>query len=208
MTNKKTKIASTTERIRTKKPAWKFAWEVFAGFALILGLPGTLEFYVPAVTVTQSDPADPSNAFSAAFTINSISKLPLQNVTVGFALGELMIGRIYPKANTPPDFASLIVLSEWADHNLSANERYSITPADLWSLAPGSSVEYADIGFVVFYRSWFGQRRHKALFRFQTKRQSNGRLYWYQRQCPKPLLPAPSSTAQQSRSSLCFAPVA
>jgi hypothetical protein len=179
VTRKKTKITPTTKRLKIKKRAWKFAWEIFAGFALILGLPGTLEFYVPAVIVTQSDPVDPSNAFSAAFTVSSISKLPLQNVTVGFALGELMIGRLYPRANTPPNFASVIVPSAWSEHTLSPNERCSITPADLWSLAPGSNLEYADIGFVVFYHSWFDQRRHRALFRFQTKRQSNGRLYWY-----------------------------
>ena len=93
MTKKKTKITAIIKRV-IAKPRLKLAWSVFTGFALILGLPGTLEFYVPAVTVTQSDPVDPSNAFSAAFTVSSISKLPLQNVTVGFALGELMIGRL------------------------------------------------------------------------------------------------------------------
>jgi hypothetical protein len=179
VTKKKTRIASTTKRVRIKKQVWKFVWEVFTGFALVLGLPGTIEFYVPKVIVMQSDPVDASNAFSAAFTITNIGGLPLQDVTVGFVLGELMIGRLYPKANTPPDFASAIVPSGWSEHTLSPNERYSITPADLWSLAPGSNVEYADIAFVVFYHSWFDPRVHKALFRFQTKRQSNGRIYWY-----------------------------
>lgn len=183
MTKKKTKITSTTKPLTIKKRAWKFVWEIFTGFVLVLGLPGTIDFYVPAVNVTQSDPVDPSNAFSAAFTVSTISKLPL-HVTVGFALGELMMGRLYPKANTSPDFASVIVPAEWSEHTLSPNERYAITPADLWSPAPGSHLEYADIAFVVFYRSWFDPRSHKALFRFQTKRQSNGRIYWY----PVPVL--------------------
>jgi hypothetical protein len=137
---------------------------------------------VPRPLVTASDPVDPSNVLSASFIISNTNFIPLNSVDVFLAVRELQ-GALVLRAERPPQgtpFSKVarIIKPEWHDHTLGMDERFTITIADLL-VNQGSGLTWADMAIVVSYKPWILPWRREKMFRFITRKQTNGRLYWY-----------------------------
>jgi hypothetical protein len=73
-------------------------------------------------------------------------------------------------------FGSKLFQPEWRYHSLDMDERFTITPADLFGKANYTG---GDFIILVTYQPWFIPFDREKRFRFRTHRQTNGNLYWY-----------------------------
>jgi hypothetical protein len=153
-----------------------FAWVL--GPATILGGIAAILVFLPRVTVSASDPPDPANPMSAAFTITNTNFIPLRSVDAALGIGQIMTLPAEPDPNFLPSFESRIDMPGWKGHDLDMDERFTMTPSDLFKLSPGA-LGGADIAIVVSYKPWILPWRREKVFRFIAKRQTNGQFYWY-----------------------------
>jgi hypothetical protein len=153
------------------------AW--LLGIATLLGGATVV---LPRPTVMQTDPVDPSNPFSASFTITNTTIIPLHHVNAYFALGGITTAPLkfmpFPSPHLQ-ERAARLNKPEWIDHTLGMDERFTITPGDIFSPPIGGSIDGAEFGIVVQYRPWILPWKREKTFVFVTHRQSNGQLYWY-----------------------------
>jgi hypothetical protein len=170
---KKRKSSEPPRGIRAHKTL--LAW--LLGVATILG---GIAVVLPRPAVIQSDPVDSSNPFSASFTITNSNIVPLRNVTAFLAIGEITFenGPV-PTITGDEDFGSELFRPEWKNHSLDMDERFTITPADIFKCCDSNKVSSADIAISVMYQPWFLPWKREKKFRFVTKKQTNGLLYWY-----------------------------
>ncbi len=151
------------------------------GTATILGAAIAVLTLIPRPIVDPSGPVDPSNPFSSSFTITNMSFIPLEGLNVYVGLGRVVTEPAQMDQNIEPDFKAQLARSEWTNHRLSMDERFTITIGDLFSIGDGVRLSGADIAIVVSYHPWIIPLRREKVFRFVTKRQTDGRLYWYSR---------------------------
>jgi hypothetical protein len=150
------------------------------GVCTIIGTVAALLTFVPRPSVVPGDPVDPSDSMSASFTIVNTTFIPLWHVTAEVASGYLNGGKAPDSSITrtmKPEFATLgprLVRPEWKDHTLNMDDRFTITPADLFRHA-----KEGEIATVVMYKPWILPLQREKVFRFLTYRQTNGNLYWY-----------------------------
>lgn len=170
---RKQRIAQTKKR--------KSLFAVILAIATILGTAITVLSLLPRVIVDSSVPVDPSNTFSASFTITSASLVPLEDINVYIGIGQVVIEPAQINPNFIPDFTSRLFRPEWMHHRLSVDDRFTITIGDIFGLGFGTRLSGADIAIVVSYKPWILPLRREKVFRFVTKRQTDGRLYWYSR---------------------------
>jgi hypothetical protein len=114
---------------------------------------------------------------TASFTIVNNNFVPLRHVTAEIALGNLFTGDDRNGSYMKPEYATLgprLVRPEWKDHTLNMDDRFTITPSDLFSRA-----KHAEIAIVVIYQPWIIPLQREKTFRFVTHTQSNGTLSWY-----------------------------
>jgi len=155
---------------------------VFVALCTIVGL---LLYLVPRVSVVPSDPVEIGNPFSASFTITPSNIFPLRNV--GACVGTIEIDvlpRTFSQEKRPPitNVTNITCITEqdWNNHNLSADEKFTITPYT--TFMPGDQFAVlagADIAIVVDYQPWFIPIRRRQAFRFVTHRFSDGSYRWY-----------------------------
>jgi hypothetical protein len=154
----------------------------------ILGIVGTLASvagiltFLPRPTVIAGDPVDLDNPFSAAFTITNNNMVPLRHLSAKVALGDVFTEPRVFESVSHPRFSrenGSVARVEWQDHNLSMDERFTITPTDLFQPAPGVRLSGAEFGVVVEYNPWILPWRREKVFAFTTRKQTNGHLYWY-----------------------------
>jgi hypothetical protein len=146
------------------------AW--LLGIATLLGGATVV---LPRPTVTPSDPVDPDNPMSASFTIINTNFVPLRRVSASIAIGEVVSRGHELDPNWIPNWSSRMAIPEWSNHSLAMDDRFTITPGDVF----GGNWGQADIAIVVIYRPWIFPIDREKLFHFRTHRQSNGHLYWY-----------------------------
>lgn len=152
---------------------------LLSGAATLLGVIMAALALLPRVSVVPSDPVDPSNPFSASFTITNNNFIPLGEVSAWLGTGQVVTQPKKPSPGWIPNWQTRISKSEWKNHKLTMDERFTVTPADVVGLGPSASLEYADIAIIVVYRPWILPLHREKVFRFDTRRQTNGLLYWY-----------------------------
>jgi hypothetical protein len=125
--------------------------------------------------VEPSDPTDGHNALSASFTITNTNFVPLRHVSVYLGLGQLeQNGQPFDR-RLRYDFSSRVTQPWWMDHTLDMDERFTITPAELFH---GNYTD-GEIAIVVSYKPWFLPWTREKIFRFKAYPQSNGKVIWY-----------------------------
>jgi hypothetical protein len=145
----------------------------------VLGLVATVLTLWPRVVVDSSEPVDPKNPLSASFTVINTGYLPLRDVTVLLGVGRIVFGTGRLDPNVVPNFRSRLVRPEWQHHRLAMDERFAVTVGDLFRTDSTARVSAADIAVVVTYKPWLLPLSGEKVFRFVTKRQTDGLLYWY-----------------------------
>jgi hypothetical protein len=171
------RLRAIVERLRRLKK--RASW---GGVLSLLGLLSALGFaFWPRVSIAVADPVDPPNRFSTAFTIANTGLVPLENVSAVVYLGEIAFGKF--SINPPHSFRydSKLAPQFWSGHRLSSDERFTITLTDILQYN-SRDPEYfrgADIAIGVSYQVWKIPITLERQFRFTTKRQSDGQLYWY-----------------------------
>ncbi len=152
------------------------AWSL--GLATLLGGVVSALTLLPRVSVTPSDPVDPTNTFSASFTISNNNFIPLRHVDAGIGIWQMLGKDVQPQEVqkiVPFEDVMPFERAEWRNHNLDMDERFTITPNELFT----GHVTLADIGIIVTYQPWILPWSRKRIFRFKTVRQSDGTLHWY-----------------------------
>lgn len=131
-----------------------------------------------------SGPFDPSNPFSASFTIINTGFVTLENVNVYFTPCTITGGKtpfVYDPQKCDYHHASRFIEGEWQNHTLRHDDQYAVTPVNIFRITPLTG---ADIGFVVSYEPWplsLFSIRLERIFRFVTKNMLDGKLYWMAR---------------------------
>ena len=155
------------------------AISILLGLATLLGGIVALLTLLPRVSVTPSDPVDPINPFSASFTITNNGFVPLSSVDALLGIGQVATAPALLDPNFVPNFESRIVRPEWKNHNLKVDESFTITPADIFGLAPGDRLGGADIAIVVSFKIWIIPIKREKIYRFIARKQTNEQFYWY-----------------------------
>ena len=155
--------------------------------SFVLGAATTLggvAVLMPRPVVIQGDPVDPSNPFSASFTITNTNFIQLNNVTAYVVFREManepaVFKPIYHPHMGGPESETYLFRPEWKGHTLGMDERFTITPADLITCCGSSPSAGAEFGVAVEYSTWIYPFTRRKIFAFATHKQSNGQLYWY-----------------------------
>ena len=152
---------------------------LLAGTITTIGVVGTLVAFWPRPVVSASDPVDLDNPFSASFTITNNNVVPLHNLDVSVALGNIKTAKNIILQGSDKQFRSLLRRPEWTHQQLDMDEKFSITIADLFNVRTNPVIE-AKIRIHVSYNPWLLHfiKRQKS-FGFELKRQTNNKLYWY-----------------------------
>jgi hypothetical protein len=171
--NKSGKKKSKQEKNRPHKvlTVWLLGVATIIGAAVV---------FLPRPTVTQGDPVDSQNPFSAPFTVANTGIITLAHVDIGFVVGQITTepARLDPNWKTDwtnPEHRTLIRKPEWSNRRLGMDDRFTITPGDLFTLKLGD----AEMAIVVDYDPWWIPWRREKVFRFNAHKQSNGLSYWY-----------------------------
>jgi hypothetical protein len=185
---KKTKPKLRQERPRSPKPektqmkakqkknhtstAFSYAWKIFVGFAVILGVVASLK---PKPVVAPSTYLDPSDPLKALFTVTNDGFLSLQNVQASCAVRNVTLVTGMKIVGTP-DFTSRLVNPTHASKELASDESDTVYCA-LGALDLHAPIESADIAIVVDY-STFGIHWPAKIYPFTTQRDVSGQLHW------------------------------
>ena len=172
---RKDKRAKREEKTKTRTSAFA----IFLALATIAGGVAAALALLPRISCVPSDPVDPSNPFSASFTITNNNFIPLRQVQASFGIGHVVTAPAQPPANLVPTFESRHTKPEWKDHRLRMDESFTITPADLIELHPPARLSSADIAVAVSFKLWLLPVSNERIFRFRARQQSNGQFYWY-----------------------------
>ena len=154
-------------------------------FLALCTIAGLALYFVPRVSVTPEGPVELADPFSASFTITSSSIFPLRNV--GACIGLIQLITLPGSFNEEkrPRIADIDKLScfteaDWNHHNLSMDEKFTVTPYTTFvPLNQFAVVSGADIAIVVDYQPWFIAITRRQAFRFVTHRFSGGNYRWY-----------------------------
>jgi hypothetical protein len=185
MLNKGPKLAKQkkpTPKVGKTKKLALMSW--LLGVATLVGAPAAVLTFVPRPSVSVGDPVDPDNPFSSKFTVRN-GNIPLTEVSVEIT------PRIVGTNNTTVTGGSW-TREEWTQHRLGMDETFDITPGDVFSIGsdvsgnmpalrfpPDVSLQKAEISIIIEYYPWFIPLQRSKTFRYETHRQTNGKLYWY-----------------------------
>ena len=153
-------------------------WNTPTVLGLLLALVGLIVFW-PRLTVESSGPVDPANPLSSAFTITNTGFIKLSDVDVSFGMGQMGFGGVALRPNFVPTFTALQTMREWSGHSLARDEAYTVTLSDFVNGGGPEPLTGADIAIVVQFKPWFLPWKCEEGRRFVTKKQTDGRLYWY-----------------------------
>lgn len=151
--------------------SWKRILYILGIFAIMSGAMA----FLPKISVTPSEPLDPSNPFSAPFIISNEGVLPFHSVSY----------RVHIREVQSEDGAKVIVykkgitVSDFLISNINPGEKASTGIP--FPFAFQTPIKSADITFVVIYRPdwlpWHGEQR----FRFGLAKKSNNSWTWLPR---------------------------
>jgi len=172
--------------VNSPKHVWPVGKLVLAICTIVGGIAGAV-FFLPRVSVTPTDPADPKQPFESSFTITNTNIIPLRDVGVGAGIYEINTVS-FDEHNRPavdPTRVPQMTIPEWNHHNLSMDEKFTVSIGrQFWGLDPNPKpgargFAGADIAIVVHYRPWFIPCEQTRIFRFVSHRYPNGSLSWF-----------------------------
>jgi hypothetical protein len=160
--------------------------ELTLGICTLLGGLVAAIAFLPRVAVIQTDPSDPSNPFSASFTITNTSyvPIPLHDVEVGVCPGAIVGGGIpFPASVKYFLDCGPITTPQWKNHTLGIDERFTITLEGIIGMQgrgtpQAATLGGADIFVIVSYKPWMIPWTREKGFRFRTRRHSNNTYSW------------------------------
>jgi hypothetical protein len=157
----------------------KSPFRILSGIATLAGILGLVTF-LPRVTVTVSDPLDPTNPFSATVTVANTGYLPLNSVEPAFGLMKMTFGN--PAA--PRTFQSSsqkkyvgIANRLWHPSDLGIDDKFAFGMNEIWGNQP--NLLTADIAILVKYEIPIIHWERQKIFPLTAVKQTNGRFYWY-----------------------------
>jgi hypothetical protein len=148
------------------------SWKIMAGavtlLATSLGIATGYLSLLPRVSVSQNQPLDPANLFSAPFIVSNDGPLGINDVQI---LCDLQ------KVKTGTGGIENIAITSPGLHvdGMEPGERATFPCGPPIKISPDS----ADVIFVVEFRADFVPWRTKRYFRFVTMNGSGGQLFWY-----------------------------
>jgi hypothetical protein len=154
----------------------KFVATAISGtLALIGGVVAVLTL-LPRISVSPTDPVDPDNPLSASFTIANNNFIPLRHVSAVLGIGEIQpVGKPLDADIAYRDQGALAPAA-WSNHSLDMDDHFTVSPYDV---VHAYGDREAAIQIIVSYKPWILPLDRQKRFRFQTHRQTNGKLYWY-----------------------------
>jgi len=159
---------------------------VVLGLCTLLGGLVAILTFVPRVSMSPGDPPDPTNPFSATFTVSSSTPIaiPLYHVSARLIVGQI---EAEPLPFNPPKKFSYghggFTRPIWQDHTLRADERFTITPEGMFGMAgrgtpDASKLAGADLAVAVTFKPWLIPWERESVFRVQTVQHGNGSITW------------------------------
>jgi hypothetical protein len=150
-------------------------WTLLLGGATLLGGIVAAVALLPRMVVSVSEPADPERPLSASFTVTNTNVVPLWDVIVGIAPGDVLLGDAHVVSSPSlSDDSSIFLPPAWAHHNLRMDEQFSIDPSTIFP----TTTKEADLAIIIHYHPWFLPIDRSRAFRFKTRKQENGRYRW------------------------------
>ena len=153
---------------------------------------------LPRVTVEPGAPFEPSNPFSAPFTIANTNFVPLEGVGVSVRFCDITFeppeppgpGTIKLRGTEDGKCNGTVgargTITEWNHHRLGADEKYTISIGDWFNVTKGNRIISADISIVVSFYPWIAPFQRERHFRFITKAEADGLLHWSARPVDSP----------------------
>ena len=172
-------LIRNTEQTTLSRRFWPRIKSALFLLSAVAGIIGIIYNLWPRPQVMKGDLIDPSNPFSASFTIINSSVIPLRDVTVAVGVGQIVPATKEMDRTFVPTFESEIVRSGWDRHSLGIDEKFTIALEDAFRPSPDARFSGADIAIIVNYKPWFLPLAGKKIFRFVTRRESDGHLYWF-----------------------------
>lgn len=150
------------------------------GFAVAaLGVLAALATFLPRISISTNDPADPTDPFSERFTVTNSGIGTLYDVSASVCPIDITAVPLPPPPLKPlilPCFP-IIRRPEWIHHTLERDEQFTVD-AKVFGMAKGAKLSGADIAIIVDYRPHFDPFHRRATFRFVTNRLANGNVFW------------------------------
>jgi hypothetical protein len=146
----------------------------------ILGLTMTLLFGLltlfPRLSISNTGPIDPDDAFSTPFHVVNDGYVPLFSVRFSVAIGQINV------SDWIPNYKSRITRPEWYASSFWPNDAFDVYAGDI--LRAKGAVRSADIAIVVEYHPFGIPTNRDRLFRFVTEIGADNRPHWMQRPDP------------------------
>jgi hypothetical protein len=150
-------------------------WTLLLGGATLLGGMVAAVALLPRMVVSVSEPADPDRPLTASFTVTNTNVVPLWDVIVGVAPGDVLLGDAHVVSSPSlSDDSSIFLPPAWAHHYLRMDEQFSIDPSAVFP----TTTKEADLAIIIHYHPWFLPIDESKAFRFRTRRQENGHYHW------------------------------
>ena len=142
--------------------------------------------FLPRVSVSPLSEQVASGASPTLFSINNVELVPLKDV-------QPMLGICQVKYYQTPEtedmngscthdqaIGSFLLFTQWHEDEIGVDHSYTISLQDLLHVK-GAPISYADISIEVEYQPAFLPWHQRASFRFTTRVQGDGKLYWIER---------------------------
>lgn len=176
------KAKKTTPRLKKavrEKKTDKIPFRIFSGTAALAGILGLVTF-LPRVTVTVSNPLDPTNPFSATATVSNTGYLPLYSVQPAFGLKKMTFGNpAAPRTIESSSKNSYVGLASslWRPSDLGIDDKFTFGLNEIWGKQP--NLLNADIAILVKYEIPIIHLKREKIFPLTAVKQTNGQFYWY-----------------------------
>jgi hypothetical protein len=169
------KVDETKKRMR-KLSAMLATTAVIGSFVVLVSL-------LTGVHVVASDVVKASDPFSSSITISNTGYIPLRSLYIRVCLGAIQ----WTSDPIPPSALKLdwdwdylrhcIHATEWESDRLGRGDEKTIA-LKMFNVT-NAAVSWADLAIEVNYELPFIPVKRRQLFPMATKRQSDGKLYWF-----------------------------
>ena len=104
--------------------------------------------------------------------------MPADTVAPSLAIGQV-IGHDTPDLNFVPSYESELTSPQWGPRDLSKDDRFTVALDDIFLPSGGATIVYADMAIVIRYEIPIIHLKQKKIFPFISRKQTNGKVYWY-----------------------------
>jgi hypothetical protein len=165
---------------------WTPFRRVYIGFgvlATIVGFVAGAVALLPRVSVESVGLVDPSSTSPTLFEIINTGPITLKSIEPMLGICAIdYVGSAPIRGNCNGDpIQTGLIPTFWRRDKLEPGDRYTIAMQDVLRPDPPSPIANADISISVSYGvpfTWWNERKD---FRFFTKKEGDGKLYWFRK---------------------------